>query len=145
MAISNRDLDNAQTRETIYACLGPVVTGATFLLGPIPYPAQVVAAQTASMGLSGAPVHALLISRFIVGTGYTTIGLNATLTISAIGTSGPQGYSTASFAGSGASGTPLYPGDDLILVTGAANTATANTSVAVVIKALQDVKTHFGF
>src|SRR6476620_1375307 len=100
MAVANRDLDNAQTRETIYVSLPLVGTGATFALAPIPYPAQIVAASINANGLSGSPVHALQVSRFIPGAGYTLIGLNATLTIAAYGTSGVQGFSSASFAGS---------------------------------------------
>lgn len=154
MAIDQRDLDVTQTRELLSYSLGvgatvPIATGSTFVLGPIPFPCQIVAAEVAAFGLSGSPVLTLQVGRFIVGTGYTTIGLNATLTAAAWGTSGPQGFSTASFGSTslqqGATTiVPLYTGDAILLTTSAANTAAINVGVNIVIRALQDIKTHYG-
>jgi hypothetical protein len=150
MAIVNRDLDSSQQRET-YQCyvsgsasgisagiVNPgVATGLTFPLCNIGFPAQLVAADCAAYGLSGTPVHSLWIYRFAGG--FTSIAVGQTLTITAFGTSGVLGFSL--FA---ATTFPLQSGDQLVLYTQGSNTAVANTTVTLVVKALQDIKTNFG-
>lgn len=152
MALVNRDKDTTEQREvyTGTVWVSPsgvsagianpgVATGLTFPIATIPYPAQLIAAEDVSTGLSGTPVHSLWIYRFIVGTGFTTIPVGQTLTVSALGTSGPSGYSL--FA---AVTFPLLAGDVVFMYTQGSNAATASTTVTLVVKALQDIKSHFG-
>lgn len=140
MAIVNRDLFSTQQRDSYSAALAPTVTGLTYGIMTVPYPATLIAANVAANGLSGAPNFSLWLQRFIVGTGITSIVMGTSQVITTFGTSGAIGFS---LNGSGAS-FPLQAGDQLILSTAAANTATASTSVTLVIQALQDIKSHFG-
>ena len=139
MAIVNRDLFSTQQREVTSETVS-TVTGQTYGLYIVPFPSQLIAAQNASIGLSGAPVHSLWIQRFIVGTGVTSIPVGNSQVITTFGTSGAIGFS---LAGAGVT-YPLQTGDLLTLSTAAANTATTATTVTMVIQCLQDIKSHFG-
>lgn len=137
--IVNRDLDQSERKLVIQNKVSPTVTGASYHIGVVPFPAQVLAGWEAAFGLSGAPTGQIQVHRFIVGTGVTIItGIFTASAPSAFGTSGLFGHSLvgASFL--------LQPKDVLTYVTGGANTALAETTVAVVIQALQDIKTQFG-
>lgn len=139
MAIVNRDLDPSQQRD-IYNCpLVNTITGQTYNLCLVPYPGQIVAAQQAVNGLSGAPNHSLWIQRFIPGTGLTSINIGNSLVATTFGTSGSQGFSLP-----GAVTYPLQTNDVIMLSTAAANTAATSSTITLVIKALQDIKTVFG-
>ena len=140
MAIVNRDLYSTQQRDTYSASLVNTVTGATYNLMTVPYPATLIAANVAANGLSGAPNYSLWLQRFIAGAGITSIVMGTSQVITTFGTSGAIGFS---LNGSGAS-FQLLAGDALILSTAAANTASTSTSVTLVIQALQDIKSHFG-
>jgi len=149
MALLNRDKDQSEQREIINVSYGTVATGVTLSVAVFPYPCQIVAAQQTAIGLSGTPIATLWLQRFVVGSGVTSIGLAATLALTAYGTSGAQGYSTVAFGtttlaqGSTAVQT-IYPGDQLVLLTSGSNAAVAAASLTLVIKSLQDIKTHFG-
>lgn len=150
MAIINRDLGSSQQRETYQVRVGATVTGATYLLMQVSSPSQIVAAGVAVSGLSGAPNHSLWLGRFIVGTGYTSMAVGASLAPSAYGTSSggtfavlSQGASFSLQAGSSAT-YPLQTGDVLMLSTAGANTATADTVLTLVVQNLQDVLQKFG-
>lgn len=149
MAICNRDLDPSQQRETFTAVLDRtpsgvsagilnpgLATGQTYRVCTIPYPSTLVAAQNAVWGLSGTPVHSLWIYRFAGG--FTSIAVGQTMAPTAFGTSGSLGFSL--FAASYG----LLAGDQLVLYTQGANSAVAESTVTCVVKALQDIKTHFG-
>lgn len=139
MAIVNRDLDVSQQRDIITESFA-TVTGGTYGVAVVPYPAQLLAAQTQSNGLSGAPNHSLWIQRFVAGSGITSINIGASMVITTFGTSGSQGYTF-----NGANTTYLLQTGDLVMLsTAAANTATLNTTVSVVLKCLQDIKSTFG-
>ena len=139
MALVNRDKDASEQRETYVTNVAPTITGGTYLLCQVAFPCQLVAVNHAAVGLSGAPNHSLWLNRFVVGAGITTIVFGNSLVVSAMGTSGPQSFSlplAATF--------PLQAGDVLLLSTAAANTNAASVQVTAVVKALQDIKTHFG-
>lgn len=139
MAIVNRELDSTQQRDSYVSTVAPTATGLTYLLMTVPYPATLVAVTQAAVGLSGSPNHSLWLNRFVVGSGITTISFGNSFVVTANGTSGPQSFSlplAATF--------PLAAGDVLLLSTAAANTNAASVTVTTVIKALQDIKSHFG-
>lgn len=141
MAIINRDLDASQQTNVVNASLTNTITGQTYCLGVIPYPAQLIAATQAVIGLSGSPNHSLWLQRFVVGVGVTSVSIGNSLVATTFGTSGVQGFSLPNAA---TLTLLLQANDMLVLSTGAANTATTNTTVTFVIKALQDIKSAFG-
>lgn len=139
MAIVNRDLEAGQQTASFDATLSGVVTGQTYSLAVIPYPCQLMSASSAVNGLSGAPNHSLWIQRFVVGSGVTSINIGNSMVVTTFGTSGCQGYSLPSSATY-----LLQANDTIILSTAAANTAANSVNVVLCVKALQDIKTHFG-
>lgn len=149
MALVNRDKDTTEQREVYQAVLNGtpsgisagilnpgLSTGSTFRVCTIPYPASLVAADNVVYGLSGTPVHSLWIYRFAGG--FTAIAVGQTMAPTAFGTSGALGWSLF-----GASWN-LLAGDQLVLYTQGANSAVAEANVTCVVKALQDIKSHFG-
>lgn len=142
MAIINREFDASEQKIVIHCPLGAVATSITRELVVAPYPCEVIDVKETSLGLSGAPVHAMSIDRFIVGSGLTNVtGGWTNLTIVALGTSGVQDYPQVA---SGNSLIQLQASDVLKLVSSGANTATADSQVTITIRALQDQKTYFG-
>jgi hypothetical protein len=139
MAVCNRDLDASEQKHAMYASLVGTITGQTYALAVVPYNSQLLAVSQAVIGLSGAPNHSLWIQRFIAGSGVTSISIGNSLVATTWGTSGTQGFSIP-----GGATYPLFTGDLLVLSTAASNTATVNTTVTMVIQALQDVKTLLG-
>lgn len=139
MAIVNRDLETSQQRDFYTAPLTNTITGQTYPLMVVPYPAQLVAAQQTVTGLSGAPNHSLWLQRFVPGAGVTSIALGASMASVAFSTSGGQSFVLASSATY-----QLQAGDLVVLATAAANTATTTTVVTLAIRALQDIKSAFG-
>lgn len=142
MAICNRGLDASEQKRTFSNSFPLTGTGVTLPILMVPFNSELQAARLSAVGLSGAPTFDLRIQRFIAGAGVTILNPGTTtLTATAVGTSGIQ---TVLLAASGSSLVQLLAGDLLTLTTGAANTACAALSVAVVIQALQDIKTQFG-
>ena len=138
--IANRDLDQSERKLVVQAKITPTVTGATYQIGVVPFPAQVLAGYEAAYGLSGAPVGQIKVQRFIPGTGVTIIaGIFSSMTVTAFGTSGLMAHTVT-----GATANLLMPKDVLFYETAVAATAIANTQIAVVIQALEDIKTQFG-
>jgi hypothetical protein len=136
MAIINQNLDGSEKKRFECFAFGALATGVTQLLVTVPYNAILQGVNVAAFGLSGVPVHSLSIFRFNVGAGLTSIPLGVTLTLQAVGTSGPLGYSLAP------PGVSLLAGDSLLLTTGVANTAIASSVVTVVISGLDDIKVY---
>jgi hypothetical protein len=103
---------------------------------------QLLAVASSARGLSGSPIVGLQISRFVVGSGATTIPVNGSslLTITAFSTSGQQLHSVPA---AGSSLVQLLKGDVLQAVTSGANTA-ATYVFESVVQTLQDVKSDFG-
>ncbi len=142
MAIVNRDLDYTEQRHVVSVALANTSTGVTYPVMVVPFPSKIVACYEGALGLSGSPVHSLWLQRFVVGAGLTSIVLGSTIPVAAIGTSGTalQGFTVL------ASGVtyPLQAGDTIALYTQGANAGTVETTVTVVIQALQDIRTAFG-
>lgn len=139
MAIANRDLDSSEQNRSLAGSF-PTVTGQTYVVASVPYPSQLMAAQVDCVGLSGSPNLSLWLHRFNVGQGFTSINVGASLVAAAFGLSGGQTFAVA------APGVtyPLQTGDLIVLSTAAANTGSVQTTVSIVIKALQDFRTSFG-
>ena len=152
MALINRDKDQSEQRECFTANLNispagisfaidGLITGVTLPMCNIPYPASIVAIDQTSWGLSGAPIHNVSVYRFIAGAGFTQFLVGGSLTVAAFGTSGIQSYTLLA----GTSSTlPLLAGDQIVLNTLVSSTAVQQAQVTVVVKALQDLKSHFG-
>lgn len=152
MPLINRDKDQSEQRECFTAnlnvsppgisfAISGLITGQTLPFCNIPYPASIVTIDQSSYGVSGAPVHSVSVYRFIAGAGLTQIPVGLSLAITAFGTSGIQSYTL--LAGTSAT-LPLLAGDQLVLNTLVSSTAVQQAQVTVVVKALQDIKNHFG-
>lgn len=142
MAIVNRDLDSSEQKRTFSVDLGAVATGLTLPIAIIPYPAAIVNARVAAVGVSGTPTALLFVQRFITGSGATGyLGGMTTLTMQAVGTSGIQSVVTAA---SGSTALNLQAGDVIMLNSGGANSAVAAAAVSITVQATQDIRTSFG-
>lgn len=141
MAITNRDLDASEQRLVIHRDFGAVPVTTNRNIFSAPFPVAVEQLLVAANGLSGAPTWTFKIDRFIVGAGFTTLTgtsfIGAALTVQTIGTSG-------AIAASILSTLQMQAGDVLKVTSSGSNTAVADASVHVVLKALQDIKTYFG-
>ena len=135
----NRDHDLSERRREVKVRIAGTVTGASHALLIAPFNCKIVGAFQAARGLSGSPVHTLVAERFIVGSGATVIGgWASTLTITAFGTSGSQGYSCAA-----ASFMTLNAGDMITLYPSGTNAAVAEVVIGLVLEALDDIKKSF--
>lgn len=142
MAVVNRSLDASQQRYVLSNSYLLTVTGASVQFGMVPSQGTLEAVRVAAHGISGTPTGQLYVNRFIAGAGYTSIaGVATVMTAQAVGTSGIQ---SVVLAASGSSLLNLQAGDQLVWVTGGANSAVNGFSIAAVIKATQDIKTQFG-
>lgn len=142
MAIVNRDLDPTQQRWSFGAQPGVVGISLLIHVGIVPCASQLLVIATNAYSLSGSPTVGAQIQRFVVGSGLTTIPLNGSslLTITAFSTSGIQ---TQTLPASGNTLLNLLKGDEIQLITSAANTA-ATYVVEAVIQILQDVQSTYG-
>lgn len=138
MSIANRDLDPSERVLVYDQGLGAVATAVTNIVAVVPFSCQVVAASLKAFGLSGSPVYSLAVLR-PTPTGFTNLGLGATVTGVEGATSAYQGFSLTLGATQ-----LLQTGDCIALQSGAANTASASVLISVVVKALQDIKTYWG-
>src|SRR6478735_5869401 len=144
MPIINREKDITEQRDLFDYAVQGTATGATYLC-PIPYAGLAVGGFQANIGLSGSPVHSFAISRFVVGAGTTLIGLGVTITASGFGTSGGQMFTFGTSGGVGSTlgaGVTLLANDLIIMNTAGANAAVAQCSTTLVVRCLQDFKTH---
>lgn len=139
MAIVNRDLDSSQQIVNFNQLVMNTTVGGSYALAVMPGPGQLVAAGMVTKGVSGAPNISLWIERFVVGSGYTSIAIGASLVAQNFGTSGGQTFNV----GAGVTWT-LQAGDVISLATAGANTAALQHQVTLCVKALQDIKSQFG-
>lgn len=143
MAIVNRSLDASEQRKTFNFKWNAVVgTGATVVVGAVPYPSVIEGAQMAAYGLSGSPTWTLKIHRFIVGTGATYFAVSGAMSPSAFGTSGVQAAGLSLLA-SGNTLLNLLPNDVLMVETAGANSAVLSGALSVVLRPIQDIKANF--
>lgn len=143
MALINRDKDASEQKTEFSVNLQNTVAAATYLLWQAPYPCEVRQLTQAASGLSGAPFHFIDVYRFVVGAGATTItGLHASVAVTAVGTSGVQGFSV--LAPSSSSLIVLQAKDCLVLRTAVANTAVAQVQVSGIVKKLEDILSTYG-
>jgi len=137
MPIINRELDVSEKRLVECVTINNKAAG-TYALHLVPYACALESARVSAVGVSGAVVAQMAVQRFIAGSGLTSILTGATITLTTIGTSGMQGISLLG----GASLLNLQQ-DDLISVV-MTGTGVTELTVAVVIKALQDIKSPQG-
>lgn len=142
MAITNRSLDPSEQIRSLPFSYGLVATGSTLQACVVPFASTLRAVRVAAVGLSGAPTIDMRVWRFIPGAGATAIAGGATtLAAQAVGTSGVQAMVLAA---QGSTLLNLVAGDVITLTSGGANAAAAQLSGAVVIQAVQDIRTTFG-
>lgn len=141
MGITNRAKDASERNFEKEVHLGAFPTSTTRQLFVAPYPCKLKQVKVTAVGASGSPQHAMQIHRFVTGAGETTITVVAAAAVTAFGTSGLFG---ASLPASGSSLVQLQTGDILEVVSSVANTNFTDCTYAVVLEALQDIKTYFG-
>lgn len=140
MGIVNRTKDVSEQKEVVQKTFTATVTGKDYVVLNAPHALQLSEAKGIAVGMSGAPTATLKLQRFVVGAGLTTIAISGALTHTAIGTSGAQGFSMPA---AGSSLLNLQAGDVLVCTTGGTNAGLEQLNVAVIVKALQDIKTYF--
>ena len=146
MGIVNRSLDASEQEKVFQVTAGAVATGVSGIICTVPWPCTVVEGQIAAFGLSGAPAYALVVNRFIAGTGFTaiTIAVGTSNTPPAFGTSG-VGISGMVLPAAGSTLLNLLANDVLLYQSSVSNTAVTGLNISVVLKPIQDLKANFGF
>lgn len=142
MAICNRDLDVSEQRQVYQAAVPLTAIGASTIvpLAYVPYPGTLSAVKLAAVGVSGAVLAAVAINRFVAGAGLTAILVGATTALVNVGTSGPQAFTLPSL---GSTLLQVQQGD-LVSLTLVGGNNLLGAQVALVIKALQDIKSPLG-
>lgn len=144
MAITNRDLDVSQQKD-VYSGVVPILlgVGATHPMFQLPYPATLQSARAGAFGTSGSPQAIFRVSRFIVGSGFTSINLGiSNLVLPAFGTSGTLAYS--GLAPTGSTLLNLLAGDVLGVEVAGANSAIEKLVIEMVVRKTQDFVSHNG-
>ncbi len=144
MGITNRAKDDSEQKYIFYGNYGVIGTTPTasteVVIGSIPFPSTIRKVVASASGVSGAPTLDMYIQRFTT-TGITLAGGATTLVLQNRGTSGIQSFVLAA---SGNTLLNLQSGDVVTAVFAGADTAVDALSVAIVVEAVQDIKTSFG-
>ncbi len=149
MAIVNRDLDPSEQKDVYNFAYSRAVsgkttinTGATFLIGMIPYSGVIQSARAFGIGLSGLPSLSFQLLRW-AGAGGTSIQVSiSSMIVPEFGTSGIMGYS--GLAATGSTLLLVATNDILQIQTGVANTAFSDLVVEIVVKKTQDIISYNG-
>lgn len=146
MAIVNRSLDASQQRIVLHQAVGAVATGVTTIVGLVPWPSVLDAAQLALNGVSTTPTFELGVNRFIVGAGFTYIILAKGTSNALAYDYGVSGVVTTGMyqAASGSTLLNLLANDQLVLTSGGSNAAVKSLSIGCVLRPIQDIKKYFG-
>lgn len=139
MAVVNRTLDASEQKHTLQFFDKTLATGVTRVACHIPFPCVAVAANAGGFGVSGSPEIALLVKRFIPGTGATVLTLVASQVYQAYGTSGVP-LAGLSLAASGSTLNNLLADDMILLKTAGANSAVTAIGGALIVQPIQDIK-----
>lgn len=145
MAVVNRTLDASEQRKVISNTITStsfLINGVTNMIGLVPFNGVIDTGMLAVEGVSGSPAYSLKVARFIAGTGFTVIVVGSSNLPVAIGTSGPIGLSLPA---SGSTLNNVLANDVLLLhALGGTGAAAEKLTVSVVVRPVQDIKTHFG-
>lgn len=140
MGIVNATKDTSEKKEVVHRTFQATTTAKDLIILNAPHPLRLSEAKALAVGLSGTPTATLKLQRFVVGAGLTTISISGALTQTAIGTSGAQGFSMPA---SGSTLLNLATGDVLVCTTGGTNAGLEQLNVAVIVEALQDIKSYY--
>ncbi len=145
MGVINRTEDQSLQRVALDVVLnGSQTNGETGVLAPVPFPCFLEAAQLAFFNPTAQVTFQLVVNRFIVGAGFTTILLGSTFTPIAFGTSGVATRGL-SLPPSGSSLLSLMTNDLLGYQVGGGSTAAIyGTFGSFVVRPVQDVKVFLG-
>lgn len=125
MSIVNRDLHPTQRRHALQAQVATLATGVTTVMGVVGNDGLVMSAYSTAMGLSNTPTVSFSLYRFAGG--FTAIGLGATVTVPAFGTSGIAAATLVA-------GVTCLKGDLVVALSGGANSSTTTQSLAVTLQ-----------
>jgi hypothetical protein len=132
MAIVNRALDVSEQQKDVFVNIESTVTATSDQIYHAPHALELQSAFLSPVSLSGSPTCQLQIKRFVTGAGETFIPLGAALALQIVGTSGPLSYTFSS--------TSVQAGDLIVATHAGSNAAVAQLGVALVAKAVQDIK-----
>lgn len=141
MAVTNRALDTSEQKKTFSAVAAATATGTSGVVGLIPFPCALNCIQAAAFGNSGSPTVAVVVNRFIVGSGATAITI-ATGTSNVMPSFGTSGLPTSGLVTSASFA--FLPGDLVDWVLGGTTSAVTGLAITLVVDPIQDVKTFFG-
>lgn len=144
MAVVNRDLDVSQQKVLLQDYVSSLAIAASHaIVAVVAAPCVMKSAWISTVASANSAVVQLDIIRFIVGTGQTIIvGAATTLTITAVGTSGIQGFSTPA---AGSTLLNLQANDMVGLkISGGASGAVTGAMVSLVLQNTQDYVSLFG-
>jgi hypothetical protein len=127
MSIINRELHPTQRRHALQLQAGNVATGVTTIVGVVGNDGLVMSAYSTAVGLSGTPTVSFSLYRFNTTGGFTAIGLGATITVPAFGTSG---IAAATLIG----GVTCLRGDLVAALSGGTNASTTTQTLAVALQ-----------
>ena len=158
MALRNADKDASEQRDWITWSSGAYPAGVTFgsgyiptgvtlfLAGPMPYPYVVQSVNAMAIGTSGAPQLAFSILRPIASAAMTAIPISISNMVICSGQSflgfGASAVGYLGYSGLAATGSTILigqRGDILVASTAAANTASTQLMINMVVKKVQDV------
>ncbi len=143
MGVTNRAKDVSEQKWTLQAAFGaigvtPVVR--EFPICTVPFPGIIKGIFAAAKGSSGSPVLDMYVQRFTTA-GITLSGGATTLALQNVGTSGIQSFVLAP---AGNTLLNLQSGDVITAKLSGTDSAVTALSLAVVIQAVQDIKSSFG-
>lgn len=148
MGLCNRDKDVSEQLSTVGANLNTAVAasaGISYDVATIAFPCELRYINVAAESISGAPLVNFQVKRFLTGAGVTTLGtlIGATTSIPAFGTSGAF---SVSLLAQGNTLLQLQTGDKIVMnqLFSGGNVGSNRCAVNIVVKALQDIKEHFG-
>lgn len=144
MAVNNRSLSQSQQKFPLNWSTGnlALTTGETGVIGFIPFPCVLSAANVAALDVVGSPDLMITINRFIPGTGVTVFALGTTFVPPKYGTSGVL-TSGLSLLAAGNTLLNLMPNDVLgYQVGGGSTTGIFGLGGCFVLQPIQDIRVY---
>jgi len=148
MGIINRDLSSSEQKECWQEQFSSLVTGSTYVIALLPVNGLVTGVFATGFGLSNTPSVSYWLYRFNTGTnngttatGFTSIGIGATITVPAFGTSGFNWYGATlnGISVSNVLGVTSFQGDLLVAQVTGSNAAIQLAALGGIVKATDSI------
>lgn len=142
MGVANRDLDPSEQKRDVSVRYDLISTsGGTFPLMVVPQQAEITAVSVTAEGISGTPSIEIEAYKF---SGGVTINSDVMVAMAynAFATSGV--LSSASLGVAGSTQVQVDAGSVLVATATGTNAAADNVTIHLVLKSLQDIRSHHG-